>query len=137
MAFTATQLFLRGIKPNFWATYQISETQMDVRLAKLMDRIGSEKSSEAFGYATSAPVARYWAKGPSIPSDGGTAVNFQVRNWKFGVGVEIATEDVEDDQTRSIMSRVMESAASFAMLPERHFYWAFTGGTTTDAIQMQ
>jgi hypothetical protein len=110
---------------------------MDVRLAKLMDRIGSDKSAEAFGYATAAPVARYWAKGPSIPSDGGTSVNFQVRNWKFGVGVEIATEDVEDDQTRSIMSRVMESAASFAMLPERHFYWAFTGGLTTDAIQMQ
>lgn len=137
MAFTATQLAIRGAKSNFWATYQATETQMDARLAAIMDRIGSDKSAEAYVYAQSAPVARYWIKGDGIPSDGGLSVNFQVRNWKFGVGVEISTEDVEDDQVHSIMSRILESAVSFAMLPERHFYWAFTGGATTDAVQMQ
>lgn len=138
MRVNATALFFPKLRTDFWATYQATETQVDSRLASIMNlSIPSTMASEAFGYAQAAPVARYWAEGSAIPSDEFITNLFLQRSYKFGVGVEIAQTSIEDDQTKMIMSRVMESAVSFAMLKERHFYWIFTGGTTVDAIQMQ
>lgn len=125
------------LKVDFWSNYQAEETQVDARLGKFYPVIGSDMASEMFGYAQAAPVARYWAEGDAIPSDEFLTNLFPVRSWKFGVGVEISQVSIEDDQTKMIMSRVMESAISFAMLRERHFYWLLTGGATVDAIQMQ
>lgn len=138
MRVNATALFFPKLRVDFWATYQANETQVDARLAKLMNLgIPSTMASEAFGYAQAAPVARYWAEGNAIPSDGMLTNLFLQRSYKFGIGVEIQQTAIEDDQSRMIMARVLESAASFAMLKERHFYWLLTGGTTVDALQMQ
>lgn len=125
------------LKVDFWANYMAEETQVDSRLGKFFPVIGSDMASEMFGYAQAAPVARYWAEGDAIPSDEFLTNLFPARSWKFGVGIEISQVSIEDDQTKMIMSRVMESAVSFAMLRERHFYWLLTGGATVDAIQMQ
>lgn len=138
MRVNATALFFPKLRTDFWATYQANETQVDARLAKVMNlSIPSTMASEAFGYAQAAPVARYWAEGEAIPSDEFITNLFLQRSYKFGVGVEIAQTSIEDDQSKMIMSRVLESAASFAMLKERHFYWLLSGGATVDAIQMQ
>jgi len=138
MRVNASALFFPKLKTDFWATYQANETQVDARLSKVMNlSIASTMASEAFGYAQAAPVARYWAEGEAIPSDEFITNLFLQRNYKFGIGVEIAQTSIEDDQSKMIMSRVLESAASFAMLKERHFYWLLTGGATVDAIQMQ
>lgn len=138
MRVNATALFFPKLRTDFWATYQANETQVDARLSKIMNlSIPSTMASEAFGYAQAAPVARYWPEGDAIPSDEFLTNLFLQRSYKFGIGVEIAQTSIEDDQSKMIMSRVLESAASFAMLKERHFYWLFTGGTTVDAIQMQ
>ena len=99
--------------------------------------VPSSMASEMFGYAQAAPVARFWDEGNAIPTDEFLTNLFPQRSYKFGVGVEISQVSVEDDQTKMIMSRVLESAASFAMLKERHYYWLVSGGTTVDAIQMQ
>jgi hypothetical protein len=125
------------LRVDFWSNYAAEETQVDARLGKFFPVIGSTMASEMFGYAQAAPVARYWAEGDAIPSDEFLTNLFPQRSWKFGVGVEISQTSIEDDQSKMIMSRVMESAVSFAMLRERHFYWLLTGGATIDAIQMQ
>jgi hypothetical protein len=138
MKVSANPLFFPQIRTNFWAIYRANETQVDQRLGKIMDpAVPSTMAQEGYGYAQAAPVARYWNEGNAIPSGGFTTNLFFQRNYKFGVGVEIPQTHVEDDQTKMIMSRVLESAASFGILKERHFYWAFTGGTTVDAVQMQ
>jgi Mu-like prophage major head subunit gpT len=138
MRVNANLLFFPKLRVEFWDTYRANETQVDARLAKIMNlSIPSDMASEAFGYAQAAPVARYWAEGDAIPSDGMLTNLFLQRNYKFGIGVEIQQTSIEDDQSKLIMSRVLESAASFAMLKERHFYWLLTGGATTDAVQMQ
>lgn len=138
MRVNATALFFPKLRVDFWDTYRANETQVDARLAKIMNMgIPSTMASEAFGYAQAAPVARYWPEGDAIPSAGMLTNLFLQRSYKFGVGVEITQTSIEDDQTKLIMSRVLESAASFAMLKERHLYWLISGGTTVDAIQMQ
>jgi len=138
MRVQATALFFPKLRIDFWDTYRANERTVDGRLAKIMNlSVPSDMASEAFGYAQAAPVARYWAEGSAIPTDGMLTNLFLQRSWKFGVGVEISQVAVEDDQSKMIMSRVLESAVSFAMLKERHFYWLFTGGTTSDAVQMQ
>lgn len=133
----ANALFFPKLRTDFWATYQTHETQADARLAGVMGGTASTMASEMFGYAQSAPVARYWEEGDAIPTAGMLTNLYPQRSYKFGIGVEISQTAIEDDQSRMIMSRVMESAVSFAMLKERHFYWLLTGGTTIDAIQLQ
>ena len=126
------------LKTDFWANYQATELQVDSRLGSIMNlSVPSSMASEMFGYAQAAPVARYWNEGGAIPTAGFLTNLFPQRSYKFGIGVEISQVSIEDDQTKMIMSRVLESAASFAMLKERHFYWLQTGGATIDAIQMQ
>lgn len=138
MRVNAQALFFPKLRVDFWDTYRANETQVDARLSKIMNlSVGSTMASEAFGYAQSAPVVRYWQEGDAIPSDGMLTNLFLQRSYKFGIGVEIQQTAIEDDQSKMIMSRVLESAASFAMLKERHFYWLITGGTTSDAVQMQ
>lgn len=138
MRVNSTALNFPKLRVDFWATYQANELQVDQRLNKIMNMsIPSTMASEAFGYAQAAPVARYWAEGDAIPSDEFITNLFLQRSYKFGIGVEIAQTSIEDDQSKMIMSRVLESAASFAMLKERHFYWLASGGTTVDAVQMQ
>lgn len=134
----ANPLFFPNIRIDFWATFKANETQVDARLGKIFNLgTASTQAQEAYGYAQAAPVARFWDEGKSIPTDEFLTNLFLQRNYKFGVGVEIARTSIADDQTKMIMSRVLEAAASFAMLKERHFYWLFTGGTTIDALQMQ
>lgn len=131
-------LFFRGLKTDFWDNYKATETKVDARIGKIMRlAVPSDKSSEVFGYMQSAPVARFWDDGTAIPKDGVLSNAFTVRPWRFGVGVEVNQIAIEDDQSHMAMSRVLEASASFAMLPERHFYWLFTGGLTSDALQMQ
>jgi len=126
------------LRVDFFSNYSAEETQVDARLGKVMVMsVGSTMASEMFAYPQAAPVARFWNEGEAIPSDEFLTNLFPQRSWKFGVGVEISQVSIEDDQTKMIMERVMESAVSFAMLKERHFYWMLTGGTTVDAIQMQ
>lgn len=138
MRVNTTALNFPGIKVDFWQTYSATERAVDSRLGKVMNlSVPSDKAAEAFGYAQAAPVARYWAEGDAIPSSQFITNLFLQRSYKFGIGVEIAQTSVEDDQTKMIMSRVIESAVSFGMLKERHFYWLLTGGTTADAVQMQ
>lgn len=138
MRVNASQLFFPKLRVNFWDTYRAAEAQVDARLGKIMDlSVGSDQASEAFGYAQAAPVARYWPEGEAIPSDSMLTNLFLTRNWKFGISVKISQTHIEDDQSHLIMSRVMETAKSFGMLKERHFYWLLTGGATIDAIQMQ
>jgi hypothetical protein len=134
----ANALFFPDIRVDFWENFKATETAVDGRLAAVMNlSVGSTKSQEAYGYSQAAPVGRYWQEGLSIPTDQMSTNLFFQRNWKFGVGVEISRVAVQDDQTKLIMSRVMEASASFAMLKERHFWWLFSGGGTYDAIQMQ
>lgn len=134
----ATALFFPKLRTDFWATYRANETQVDERLGKIMNlSIASDMASEAFGYAQAAPVARYWNEGDAIPSDSFLTNLFLQRSYKFGIGVAISQTSIEDDQSKMIMARVLESAESFALLKERHFYWGITGGTTSDAIQLQ
>lgn len=134
----ANPLFFPGIRDDFWATYRANETQVDKRLAPLMNlAVASTMAQEAFGFAQAAPVARFWDEGKAIPTDEFLTNLFIQRIFKFGVGVEIARTSIADDQTKMIMSRVLEAAASFAMLKERHFYWLLSGGATIDALQMQ
>jgi phage major head subunit gpT-like protein len=137
MRVNATALFFPKLRTDFWDTYRANETQVDARLAKVLKITGSTMASEAYGYGQAAPVARFWDEGNAIPSSGMLTNLFLQRNYKFGIGVEIEQTAIEDDQSKMIMARVMESAASFAMLKERHFYWVLTGGTTSDAVQMQ
>lgn len=137
MGVNATALFFPKLKTDFWDTYRATEKQADARLAKIMRTVGSDQASEAYGYAQSAPVPGFWDEGSAIPSAGFITNLFLQRNYKFGIGVEIPQTSIEDDQSKMIMQRVLESAESFAMLKERHFYWLLTGGTTSDAVQMQ
>jgi hypothetical protein len=134
----ASQLFFPKIRTNFWDTYKANETTADPRLSKVMDMsVGSDMAQEAFGFSQASPVARYWAEGEAIPSDEMLTNLFLQRNYKFGISVKISQTMIEDDQTHLILSRVMETAKSFALLKERHLYWLLSGGTTIDAIQMQ
>lgn len=126
-----TPTLVNGLRSDFIDTYQgIRNRQKDSRLALVMGEIAATNRKQDFAYFEKAGHVRLWRRGEAIPKEAHGSIGFSayVHNW--GMGVDWHKDDLQDDQTQSLMQSAKEAGESFGLLPERLFFDLLTGTAT-------
>lgn len=126
-----TPTLVNGLRSDFIDTYQgIRNRQKDSRLALVMGEITATNRKQDFAYFEKAGHVRLWRRGEPIPKEAHGSIGFSayVHNW--GMGVDWHKDDLQDDQTQSLMQSAKEAGESFGLLPERLFFDLLTGTAT-------
>jgi hypothetical protein len=128
----ASEVLVAGLRAEFADTYAKLKRESDARLSLVMDlNIGSTRRYEPYGYFLASPHAAYWKRGTSIPTKGFASVGFQIYNLNWGRRVPWHKDDIDDDQTGTLMDNARATGRSFALLPERFFFDLMQGTTQT------
>lgn len=124
--------FVAGLKSEMRTTYRRRIEDVNARLGLAMRiAIPSTRRTESYWYWESAPHARRWVRGQTLPSKGFKGVKFSTTNFEWAQSVEWHWTDRDDDQTQSLMERARDAGKNFAILDERVFFQILNG--TTDA----
>lgn len=129
-------LAARGLRNTFWSTYHQRFSSVDAKLKTYCQVVPSTLPSEIYGWVESSPVMQRWDEGSGIPTNAFLAHNFQVKNYKFGLGVPISAVTIADDQMGIVYPRAQEAGTSGALLNYRVFFQLLTNNTVNDAAQL-
>jgi hypothetical protein len=129
-------LAARGLRNTFWNTYHQRFASMSAKLSLYCQTVPSTLPSEIYGWAESSPTMQRWDEGNAIPTNAFLSHSFQVKNYKFGLGIPMSAVTIADDQMGIVYPRAQEAAVSGALLDYRIFMQLLTGGNVPDAAQL-
>lgn len=121
-----------GMRAEFLGIYkQVYDIEL-AALGKIM-RFGipSTLRTETYPFADTMPHPRRWPKGTAVPREGSQYRTFTVTNVKWGVRLEWAREDREDNRISNIWDDARSAGANWARLRRRVFFQMLLG--TADA----
>lgn len=133
---SASELLARGLRTEFTETYSRAIKGAESILSSVMElNIPSNKLSEIYGYFETTPHWRRWDRGQEIPRASMRARNFTVPNYDWGIAIDWNENDEQDDQSRSLITRVRQAALDAALLPERVFFQYLTQSVDNDLVK--
>ncbi len=108
MTVVSTAMTLSGIRPEFFKAFDGTKTYFQ----DLTTRIPSTTGKETHGFLGNVPQMREWGTGRV--ARGLFDEKFDVENLKYETTMEVDRDEISDDQTGAIMTRVREMAARAA-----------------------
>lgn len=130
IASNATNATARGMRTAFVNTYESMYKASQDRLGQFVDMgLPSDKLQEVYGYPNAAPHPSRWVKGQGIPESAFDFVQYTVTNFDWGLKIPFHANDVDDDQTRSLLQMARQGGMNFGLLHERIIFQLLTSAT--------
>lgn len=89
----------------------------------------SDKLTEIYAFLESTPYPERWDRGNKIASKSMKSVQFSVTNRDWGFRIYYHSNDVGDDQTKSLMAKVRELGRNWIILEEEIIFQFIQGST--------
>lgn len=127
--------FAAGLRAEFLGTYKRMYESKRAILERVM-RLGipSTRRTEDYFYWNAAPHVIRWVRGESMTSGGFGGVKFSVLNHRWARAIEWYNEDLQDDQTKSLMQHASQLGESAAGVAERIFFQMIRVATDADLL---
>ena len=124
-----------AIRATFTDAYERRIDKITPRLSQVMDlALPSDKLTEIYAWYLAAPHPSRWDRGTPIPTANFDSRQYSVSSVDWGKRVPYHVNDVNDDQTRTLLGRVGDTGKGFAILPERVFFQILLGSTDADLL---
>jgi len=127
-----------GIQTRFASMWDSIWQAEQSKYAPMMEfGVPSQGAFEYYAHFEAAPHARRWPRGEPRGAKGFRAVQYQVVNHDWKVGVAAHENDVMDDRTGSMEKRAMQAGTNAARIPIRVFYQLEESQTNPDLLPSQ
>lgn len=131
----ASGLLVPGLLSTFADAYRMRYQRVAARMGLVMDLgLPSMHRTEYYGSFESAPYPRRWQRGTPAQSKAFDSFAWTTTNYIWENKVEWFEEDLDDEQTRTLMQQARAAGENFATLPERIFYQMILGSTDPDLL---
>lgn len=128
--------FAAGLRSEFLSTYRRMEREKRELLSRVMRLdIPSTRRTEDYFFWESAPHIRIWLRGETMTSKAFKGVKFSITNYRWAHAIEWYNEDLQDDQTKSLLDHARGLGRSAAILDERVFFQLIRQATDLDLLQ--
>ena len=130
-----SNLLIPGLLSTFADAYKMRYKKVAERMGLVMDLgLPSSHRLEYYGAFETAPYPRRWQRGTNAQSKAFKSFAWTTTNYIWENRVEWFEEDLDDEQTRTLLSQARQAGENFATLPERIFTQMILGSTDADLL---
>lgn len=130
--------FAAGLRSEFLSTYRRMLGEKRELLSRVMRLdIPSTRRTEDYFFWESAPHIRIWLRGDTMTAKSFKGVKFSITNFRWAHAIEWYNEDLQDDQTKSLLDHARGLGRSAAILDERVLFQLLREATDLDLLQAQ
>lgn len=127
--------FAAGLRGEFFNAYQQRYQALTNRIGKHMALgLPSTRNEEPYFYFESSPYFRRWVRGRGMSYKNFKGIQWTVTNYEWARAIPFHYRDVNDDQSKSLMTRARELGIRGAITDEDIFFQIMQGTSDDDLL---